>query len=64
MYLAKNSSINIYADGPCSAGDSGEGMSLKEIIEKKQTPSTDDVRNTRKKIGLGKFTSEAKKTKS
>ncbi|XP_065371095.1 uncharacterized protein Dad [Calliphora vicina] len=53
-YPADTPTINIFSDKPnASTGDHKDGMCLKELIEKRTTPSPDDVQYTRQKIGLG-----------
>lgn len=53
--------VNIFSDKPyTTTGDLKEGMCLKELIEKRTTPSPDDVRYTRQKIGLGMYMNKLK----
>ncbi|KAI8119534.1 hypothetical protein FF38_01976 [Lucilia cuprina] len=53
-FPADTPTINIFSDKPyTSTGDHKDGMCLKELIEKRTTPSPDDVQYTRQKIGLG-----------
>ncbi|XP_075148035.1 daughters against dpp [Haematobia irritans] len=53
-YPAETPTINIFSEKPYSS-EAGyiEGMCLKDIIEKRTTPSPNDVQTTRQKIGLG-----------
>ncbi|XP_037950485.1 mothers against decapentaplegic homolog 6-like [Teleopsis dalmanni] len=51
-YLAKKSSVNIYSDDPCK-GDSNDDMCLNELAKQRRTPSPDNVKKIRLKIGLG-----------
>ncbi|XP_061390327.1 uncharacterized protein LOC133325618 [Musca vetustissima] len=53
-YPAETPTINIYSEKPYSSATGDiEGMCLKDLIEKRTTPSPTDVQNTRQKIGLG-----------
>ncbi|XP_059220146.1 mothers against decapentaplegic homolog 6 [Stomoxys calcitrans] len=54
LYPAETPTINIFSDKPNSS-DKGqiEGMCLKDLIEKRTSPSPNDVQTTRQKIGLG-----------
>lgn len=53
-YPAETPTINIYSEKPYSSANGDiEGMCLKDLIEKRTTPSPSDVQNTRQKIGLG-----------
>ncbi|XP_073816089.1 daughters against dpp [Musca autumnalis] len=53
-YPAETPTINIYSEKPYSSATGViEGMCLKDLIEKRTTPSPNDVQNTRQKIGLG-----------
>lgn len=53
-FPAGTPTINIFSDKPLTTtGDHKDSMCLRELIEKRTTPSPDDVQYTRQKIGLG-----------
>lgn len=56
LYRADTPTVNIFSEKPysCVTGHI-KGMCLKDLIEKRPTPSPNNVQNTRQKIGLGGF---------
>ncbi|KAM7362988.1 daughters against dpp isoform 1-T4 [Cochliomyia hominivorax] len=53
-FPADRPTINIFSDKSyTTSGEHYDDMCLKELIEKRTTPSPDDVQYTRQKIGLG-----------